>query len=326
MMDLKKAYQSIYTGDMELHLRRFLYRMDPGDEWEDLAFTRATFGDVSAGLVLEVAKRRVAELGQEVDPVAAQQLADYSYIGDNLMGGSPEDVARMRGERVNGEYTGTVPRILSRGAMKVKFMAVSGSSNQWEVEQLAGKTLGVQYRLEQDEIYFVLRPGYYGDKQKSSDQVREIVLLDQPQVDALRAGSRKLMRRQVLSMVMGLYDPLGLISPTLTRGKLLLRRLYGNKAVGGWDHDMPQEEKVRWADWFDELLVPAEASFPRSTRPEDAVGLPTAQVGGVWRLVHGCLVCGRLCGVERQSRKAASSSTCREVSCLSAVWNHYTQR
>ena len=68
MTDLKKAYQSIYTREMELHLRKFLYRRDPGDPWEDLAFTRATFGDVAAGLVLEVAKRRVAELGPRDRP------------------------------------------------------------------------------------------------------------------------------------------------------------------------------------------------------------------------------------------------------------------
>ena len=108
----------------------------------------------------------MAELGKSIDPVASQQLADYSYVDDNLMGGSPEDVERMRGVRIDGEYTGTVPRILAKGAMKVKFMAVSGSSDEWEAEQLAGKTLGVLYRLQQDEIYFVLRPGYYADKQK----------------------------------------------------------------------------------------------------------------------------------------------------------------
>ena len=43
--------------------------------------------------------------------------------------------------------------------MKVKFMAVSGSTDPWEAEQLAGKSLGVLYRLQEDEIYFVLRPG-----------------------------------------------------------------------------------------------------------------------------------------------------------------------
>ena len=147
MTDLRKAYQSIYTGEMELHLRKFLYRRDPKDQWEDLAFTRATFGDVAAGLVLEVAKRRVAEMGREIDPMAAQQLADYSYVDDNLMGGSPEDVQRMRGDKVDGDYTGTVSRILAKGGMQVKFMAVSGSTDKWEADQLAGKTLGVLYRL-----------------------------------------------------------------------------------------------------------------------------------------------------------------------------------
>ena len=62
--DLRKAYQAIHTGPMELHLRRFLFRPRPDHSWEDFAFTRATFGDVSAGLILEVAKRRVAELGE----------------------------------------------------------------------------------------------------------------------------------------------------------------------------------------------------------------------------------------------------------------------
>ena len=68
MTDLKKAYQSIYTGDMELHLRKFLYRRSTKDQWEDLAFTRATFGDVAAGLVLEVAKRPSGRTGPRRRP------------------------------------------------------------------------------------------------------------------------------------------------------------------------------------------------------------------------------------------------------------------
>ena len=51
------------------------------------------------------------------------------------------------------------------------------------------------------------------------------MLLDQEGVNELGAGRRTLTRRQALSMVMGVYDPLGLISPALTRGKLLLRSL-----------------------------------------------------------------------------------------------------
>ena len=188
MTDLQKAYQSIHTVKIELHLRRFLYQESVQDEWQDLAFTRATFGDVAAGLILEVAMRRVAEMGTDIDAIAAQQLQDYSYIDDNLLGGSQEDAERMRGNRIDGEYTGTVPQILARGAMKVKFMAISGSDDPWETEQLAGKTLGMVYRLQHDEIVFIIKPGYYGTLQRSSDQVREVVLLDANQVESLTRG------------------------------------------------------------------------------------------------------------------------------------------
>ena len=73
---------------------------------------------------------------------------------------------------------------------------------------------------------------------------------------------------------MGVYDPLGLVSPALLHGKLLLRRLYAPSVKGGWDADLPREEKIRWASWFRDLLVPCEATFPRSTKPANAVGLP----------------------------------------------------
>ena len=315
MTDLKKAYQSIYTGEMELHLRKFLYRRDPRDPWEDLAFTRATFGDVAAGLVLEVAKRRVAELGQDIDPVAAQQLADYSYVDDNLMGVSREDVERMRGTRVDGEYTRTVPQILAKGAMQVKFMAVSGSSDQWETEQLAGKTLGVLYRLEEDEIYFVLRPGYYGTKQRSSDQVREIVLLDGKQVDELGAGRRSFTRRQALSMVMGVYDPLGLISPALTQGKLpppeAVQR--GRQQRVGRRYRPGRQEEVggvvpRPADTGRGQLSPLDKARRRRG---------SASLGGVWRLQCGrfcvlsCMSCGPTPRESTTQGSSPASAGCR---------------
>ena len=75
-------------------------------------------------------------------------------------------------------------------------------------------------------------------------------------------------------MVMGTYDPLGLISPALIHGKLLLRKLYGPQFDAGWDSALPQEERERWAAWFGDLLTPSEATFPRSTRPRNAAGAP----------------------------------------------------
>ena len=97
IMDLKKAYQAIHTSSMELHLRRFVFRARPSDDWVMYGYTRANFGDLAAGLMLEVGKRRVANLGWNIDPLAAEQLTK-SYVDDSILGGSLEDVTRMRGE------------------------------------------------------------------------------------------------------------------------------------------------------------------------------------------------------------------------------------
>ena len=81
----------------------------------------------------------------------------------------------------------------------------------------------------------MIRPGFYVAKSKSTDQVREWKLLSKREVDEMAGDKFVFTRRQALSMVMGVYDPLGLVSPALLHGKLLLRQLYGPEACGGWD-------------------------------------------------------------------------------------------
>ena len=128
------------------------------------------------------------------------------------------------------------------------------------------------------------------EKRKVPTKAREVLLLDAEQVEAIRNGALKFTRRQALSMVMGTYDPLGLISPALFHGKLLLRRLYGPQLNAGWDSALPREERERWASWFQDLLTPSEATFPRSTKPKDAIGGPRLAGFGDASLSAICVV------------------------------------
>ena len=274
MLDLRKAYQSIHTSPTELHLRRFLHREDPARPWEVYAYTRATFGNLAAGLVLSIAKRRVADEGMGIDAMAAEQLKEFTYVDDLIMGGTVRDVERMRGVRIDGQYSGTIPQILALGRLEVKFMAISGSDDKHEEEQPGGKALGVGYYLKRDLIHFQLRPGFYLSKGLRADQARVLRILNEDDIQALKTGNLFLSRRQVLSMVMGVYDPLGLISPALVKGKLLLRRLYGTGGCVGWDQDLVGTKKSLWADWFQELSMSPEVVFPRSTRPKEVRGKP----------------------------------------------------
>ena len=66
---------------------------------------------------------------------------------------------------------------------------------------------------------------------KTSSKGDNIILRGVSKIMTL--SKRTLSRQNALSMVMGVYDPLGLISATLVKGKTLLRRLYNHKVTGG---------------------------------------------------------------------------------------------
>ena len=88
----------------------------------------------------------------------------------------------------------------------VKFKAVMRSSDSWEKEQLDGKTLGMPYNIQSDNIRYSLGPSYYAERQASSDSIREIVHLGIKDIARLLAGQRSFTRRQALSFVMANFS------------------------------------------------------------------------------------------------------------------------
>ena len=123
MLDIQKAYQAICMSLMELHLWRFLFRDNPADQWQTYGYARANFGNMAAGLILEVAKRLVTDMGCHIDLVAANQLENQAYVDDVVMGDNEGDIIWMRGECGKDGYMGTVAWMLSMGGMTVKFMS-----------------------------------------------------------------------------------------------------------------------------------------------------------------------------------------------------------
>ena len=244
-----------------------MYRKDPGTGWEDYGYTRATFGDLAAGLLLEAAKRRAAAEGEQLDPLVAKQLRENVYVDDICGGGSPEEVKRMVGEE--GDQ-GTLHKILETCGMKLKFVAVLGDKRQEVAEMLGGRVLGLGYNLAEDKISLSIPLQYHN---KGRARQKEMMKLDLRELEDIRKGRRTFTRREALSLVMGVFDPLGLLSPVLLQGKLLLRRLYDQDDIG-WYTDLPLKEKQSWAAWLEDVAQGAEVSMERAVRPPGALGNP----------------------------------------------------
>ena len=271
ILDLTKAYNAIRMREKELHLRRILWRKGPLEEWRDYGYTRATFGDLAAALLLEVGKRRAAETGQSIDPMAAQQIKEDLYVDDGFVGGTSEDVERMLGEaKEDGSYSGTVARILGTCGLRAKFMAVTGDSTPGAETPLGGKVLGLSYQLAQDKFTLQISMKF---NIKGRARLKQEVELTSNELERLRKGERSFSKREALSFVAGTFDPLGCLGPALLTGRLLLRRLQGDKAVD-WDSDLPEEEKRQWIGWHLELAQEASIAMKRTVRPQGAVGDP----------------------------------------------------
>ena len=67
-------------------------------------------------------------------------------------------------------------------------------------------------------------------------------------------------KRGILGKVARIYDPLGLIAPTVLQGKLLYREACEQKCK--WDSELPDELTKRWRKWENHL--PLQVKAPRS--------------------------------------------------------------
>ena len=82
--DLSKAYNTMKTGIVERHLRRFIWKFKEEDPWIDLAIDAVHFGDQPAACQLEVCKKKTAKLGEHIDKEASVKIIQDCYVDDGL--------------------------------------------------------------------------------------------------------------------------------------------------------------------------------------------------------------------------------------------------
>ena len=98
------------------------------------------------------------------------------------------------------------------------------------------RTLGTQWCIESDSFQF------------------RITLQDKP-----------FTRRGILSTVSSIFDPFGFVAPLLLVGKRILQDLCHEKA--DWDDPVPEDVKLRWEKWRNELLHLNELKVERCLTP-----------------------------------------------------------
>jgi len=78
---------------------------------------------------------------------------------------------------------------------------------------------------------------------------------------------RNITKRNLLSLLCSLYDPLGILTPFVMRGRVLVQMLWMGKV--GWDDDIEPNMKASISEWASEIDDIPNLSVPRTYWPTD---------------------------------------------------------
>ena len=160
--DISKAYNSIKTGEVEHHVRRYWFRFSQNELGKVFGANCIMFGDRPAASLMTIAVERVCESYSEYQKLGlfpvesveidASKLKGDSYVDDIPTGGSQSDVNRMMSIKdINsGQYIGTISRLLDNVGLSLKILVQSRSTDIESNAQLSGNALGYLWEPSTD--------------------------------------------------------------------------------------------------------------------------------------------------------------------------------
>ena len=247
--DISKMYHRVLIPLKDQHVHRFLWRNLEVDRPPDTYVMNVlTFGDKPAPAMAQVALRKTAEEGESDSPRAAQMIKDNSYMDDIL------DSVQTNNEAT--ELTAEIDGILEKGGFQVKGCTSNAElipeNNRKETEEINvpqgkqdAKVLGLAWNNKDDVLKY--------------------------KVEVKVSQQSKLTKRNILSQVARIYDPIGFAAPSLVRAKIGLQDLW--KEGLDWDDELSPNVETKWqayftkmqqlnSVWLDRCICPAETVEP----------------------------------------------------------------
>ena len=230
--DIEKMYRQIIMNKEDQDLQRFIWRASEDEPLRDCRLTTVTFGEASAPFTATRTLVKLAEDLQSSHPKASSIIRHDSYVDDIHNGEFSE-------EELMGSCNQLIEALQSAGFSLRKF-----STNSCALRE----QLDMNVRNDDEQVKFV---GLVWEQSKDT--------LTYPTTSFMR--SLKMSKRQLLSEISKLFDPMGFLQPIIAPAKFLMQEV--TREIKDWNGDVPQMMIERWNQIISSWELGANIQIPR---------------------------------------------------------------
>lgn len=251
--DIQEMFQQIKIVMEDQPAQRYLWRQCEADRDPSVYVMESMiFGSTCSPACAQAVKNYNAQLFKDDFPKASEASENNFYVDDYL---DSFDEIKEASEVVQGviniqQYAGFHLRNFITNSQQLANVIPSERLHVSEIKWFENKeiptdkVLGIYWNTTTDLIEFQLK------------------------LDRLEF-TRLITKRETLSFVMSIYDPLGLISNFTIHGRILLQKWH--KESSDWDSQLPDSLSNFWNSWIDMLKLVTHFKIPRCMTLKNAL-------------------------------------------------------
>lgn len=237
--DIKQMYRQILINPKHTPYQRILYRFSPSEPIRDFELQTVTFGVSSSPYLALRTIQQVAQEQEKNFPLACETLQSDIFIDDLLSGqNSLEEAKKLQKDLISVLKTGNF--VLRKWASNNPLLISHLPPSDCQVDpfsldldsQSTLKVLGLLWNFKTDIFTFKVAP-----------------------------RNLPCTKRNMLSELARIYDPLGFLVPLTVTLKLLIQNCWASAV--DWDSQVPQKILESWQKISSQLHCLSDINFPR---------------------------------------------------------------
>ena len=234
MADIAKMYRQIMIHPTQQNLQRILYRDDVHSPIKHYKLKTVTYGTASASYLATRCINQLAYEHLDQYPEASRVILSSFYVDDLLTGSNNIDHAVKLQTEIN--------TIISSAGMSLRkwvsneitiLKSIPENHRETCNEQTIIKALGICWDPKSDILSFIINP------------IERI----------------KVNKRNVLSQIAKIYDPIGWIAPVVLKAKIFMKGLWLINI--NWDEDLPSDYADEWIKFRNTFDILNNIKIPR---------------------------------------------------------------